>query len=69
MIYNSTATSGPVLCLFLFSFFFKNNSTLHRSQLELNATLFGDAESLDSNCFIGLTIVDLQALELLLHAR
>lgn len=73
MIYNSTATSGPVLYFIFFFFYFfflvKNNSTLHRWHLQLNATtLFGDAESPGSNCFIGLTILDLQALELLLRA-
>lgn len=54
---------------FLFFFFFvKNSSMPHRSYLELNAALFEDVESLDSNCFVRLTILDLQALELLLHA-
>lgn len=68
MIYNSTATSVSVLYFFFSLFFVKNSSMPHRSYLELNAALFEDVESLDSNCFVRLTILDLQALELLLHA-
>lgn len=43
--------------VFYFSLFVKDNSTLHRPYLELNATPFEDVESLDSNCFIRLTIL------------
>lgn len=53
---------------FYFSLFVKDNSTLHRPYLELNATPFEDVEPLDSNCFIRLTILDVQALELPLRA-
>lgn len=51
MIYNSTATSVPVLYFFLFFFFVKNNSMPHRSHLELNAALFEDVETLRLELF------------------
>lgn len=64
---NDLQFSVPVLYFFFF-FFVKNNSMPHRSYLELNAALFEDVESLDSNRFVRLTILDLQALESPLHA-
>lgn len=63
---NDLQFSVPVLYFFFFFFFLSR--TTHRSYLELNAALFEDVESLDSNRFVRLTILDLQALESPLHA-